>query len=381
MAKILLRFADATLERAFVQSEAQRALPQRRLFSWFAIASGPVFAVLPTLTPMARVFDIVIGAVLISAGGAGIYLSASRQRSRGMENATLITVILISTLYVVIAAVGPLRDVLAGAHVVLSLHLVAVAAALRLRIAQSLPICVLTVVAIFVVMFAGGRYDAASLRIHVPTILGFLVMGLFAGHQREVASRAEFVQTAALELEQQRSDTLLRNILPDEVAQRLKLDSQAIADGFAEVTVLFADIVGFTPLSARLSPQQVVALLDRIFTAFDALADQHGVEKIKTIGDAYMLASGLPVPRPDHADAAAAMALDMLLAVQRIAKDVGEPLDLRIGLNSGHGGRRNWPPQIYLRFVGRRRQHRQQNGIARPARPNSAHGGDAATPK
>jgi class 3 adenylate cyclase len=99
--------------------------------------------------------------------------------------------------------------------------------------------------------------------------------------------------------------------------------------------VLFADIVGFTPLSARKTPQALVQILDRIFTEFDALAEMYGLEKIKTIGDAYMAAAGLPERRADHAQAAAHMAQDMLAAIERIAAETGETLSLRIGLHSG----------------------------------------------
>ena len=104
---------------------------------------------------------------------------------------------------------------------------------------------------------------------------------------------------------------------------------------FDEVTVLFADLVGFTALSAAMPPTQLVGLLDRIFSAFDELADRHGLEKIKTIGDAYMAAAGLPFPRPDHATAAARMALDMQHAIERISSHSRIDLTMRIGICTG----------------------------------------------
>jgi adenylate cyclase len=140
---------------------------------------------------------------------------------------------------------------------------------------------------------------------------------------------------AALQTEREKSERLLLNVLPEPIAARLKAGEGIIADGFPEVSVLFADIVDFTPLADRLRPEEVVALLDEIFTAFDALADRHGLEKIKTIGDAYMVAGGLPVPRQDHEEAVAEMALGMLEEVARCAERFGTPLSVRIGIDTG----------------------------------------------
>ena len=131
------------------------------------------------------------------------------------------------------------------------------------------------------------------------------------------------------------SERLLLNVLPEPVAARLKREQAIIADAHPAVTVLFADIVGFTPLSERLSPEDVVVLLDQVFARWDALAARYGVEKIKTIGDAYMVAGGIPVPRDDHAEAIAEMALAMLPAADRSAAEMGVPLTVRIGIATG----------------------------------------------
>ena len=139
----------------------------------------------------------------------------------------------------------------------------------------------------------------------------------------------------ARERAQAQSERLLLNVLPAPVAARLKREQGVIADAHDPVTVLFADIVGFTPLAERLSPADVVSLLDRIFAGWDALAVRHGVEKIKTIGDAYMVAGGVPVPRDDHAEAIAEMALAMRAEVDRCTADTGLPLEVRIGIDTG----------------------------------------------
>ncbi len=147
--------------------------------------------------------------------------------------------------------------------------------------------------------------------------------------------RARELALAELGVEREKSERLLLNVLPDSVADRLKESDRVIADGFDSATVLFADLVGFTPLAQTLTPADTVALLDRIFAAWDALAERHGVEKIKTIGDAYMVAGGLPAPRRDHAEAIADLALAMGPAVQRCAGESGVPLELRVGIDTG----------------------------------------------
>ncbi len=138
-----------------------------------------------------------------------------------------------------------------------------------------------------------------------------------------------------LTVEQEKSERLLLNILPAAISNRLKQDSRAIADGFSKATVLFADIVGFTELSSHLPPQELVGLLNQIFSRFDTLAEKHGLEKIKTIGDAYMVVGGLPNPRTDHAAAVAAMALDMQSEIRAMNSEFSHPLTIRIGINSG----------------------------------------------
>ena len=139
----------------------------------------------------------------------------------------------------------------------------------------------------------------------------------------------------ALKVQQEQSEKLLLNILPKPIAERLKAEQTTIADSFAEVSVLFADIVGFTELSARMSPTELVKRLNVIFSHFDQLAEKYGVEKIKTIGDAYMVVGGLPTPRDDHAEAIAQMALGMQAKIAKLSAETGEKLAIRIGINSG----------------------------------------------
>jgi adenylate cyclase len=139
------------------------------------------------------------------------------------------------------------------------------------------------------------------------------------------------------ELRQQRqqADRLLVNILPYQIAQRLKLGTRTIAESFNEVSVLFADLVDFTAASGDMTPRQLVKILNEIFSIFDQLAEFYQLEKIKTIGDAYMVAGGIPMAKPDHNEAIAQFALDILEAIKGFTRPDGSPFQLRIGINTG----------------------------------------------
>src|ERR671919_270817 len=166
-----------------------------------------------------------------------------------------------------------------------------------------------------------------ALNIAVGGTIVFTLLAIFARQRGEAL--------AALRLEQAKAENLLLNILPRSIADRLKAQSQPIADQFESASIMFADVADFTPWSERLPPAEVVGDLDHLFSDFDDLAERYGLEKIKTIGDCYMVAAGVPTPRPDHARALALMALDMNEAM-RSEDGVGHlGLELRIGINSG----------------------------------------------
>jgi adenylate cyclase len=141
--------------------------------------------------------------------------------------------------------------------------------------------------------------------------------------------------TKNLVAEREKAEHLLLNILPESIAKRLQKDSDTIADSFEEATVLFSDIVDFTRLSGEISPTELVNLLNEIFSRFDRLVEQHGLEKIKTIGDSYMVVGGLPLPRQDHAEAVADFALDMQQEIDAVNAQQGHAFMMRIGIHSG----------------------------------------------
>ena len=140
---------------------------------------------------------------------------------------------------------------------------------------------------------------------------------------------------SALRKERNKTENLLLNLLPEPIAERLKEEPGVIADKFEKATILFADLVNFTQISTTMPATKLVYLLNEIFSSFDELTEKHGLEKIKTIGDAYMVAGGIPIARPDHAEASAEMALDMLIAIDELNVKLEATFDLRIGINSG----------------------------------------------
>ena len=156
-----------------------------------------------------------------------------------------------------------------------------------------------------------------------------------AALERKLLRDRETAIAARLRTEQERSESLLRNVLPASIVERLRAGETTIADHYADVSILFCDLVGFTALAGRLTPGKTLDFLNGIFSAFDKLATQNGLEKIKTIGDAYMVAGGLPEVRTDHAAAVADMAMRMPAIVRDVSHALGEPLDVRLGMHTG----------------------------------------------
>lgn len=176
--------------------------------------------------------------------------------------------------------------------------------------------------------FADGDYGT-SVAVRSRDEIGQLCAA-FNGMVGDLRTKNEEISAKNGEIE-----GLLLNILPAPIANRLRGGEEPIADGFAEVTVAFADLVGFTELSAHMPPQKLVAMLDGLFTRFDAAARDLGIEKIKTVGDAYMAVCGLPIPVPDHAERMVRMAVRMVHITREHAMEYGAPLKLRVGVNSG----------------------------------------------
>jgi adenylate cyclase len=170
-------------------------------------------------------------------------------------------------------------------------------------------------------------------------------LGDVSSTNKELEHRID-IRTRELAEARDRSDELLLSILPTPIARRLEKGEELIADYFDDATVLFADIVDFTTLSATMTPPRVVQVLDVLFSRFDAIADRYEVEKIKTNGDSYMAVGGVPVPQADHLDRVARMALDMILIIEAVGTAFDIPLKARLGIHSGN---------VVAGVIGRRR--------------------------
>jgi class 3 adenylate cyclase len=212
----------------------------------------------------------------------------------------------------------------------------------RLSVATQLAYTLLTLL-----MFAVLDHVSAHCPLQVSlsissTLVSLGGIGALIAYRLEAQARESFLQrrliddqVQALAAEKARAEELLLNVLPASIAERLKLGQRPIADGFAQVSVLFADIVGFTKMSERITPVQLVDRLNRIFSSFDDLADKLKLEKIKTIGDAYMVAGGLHSHEYDHAQMIAEMGLGMQRRAAEFSREFGDALSIRIGIHTG----------------------------------------------
>ena len=262
---------------------------------------------------------------------AGLFLAsfAKRLEGRAFELTVLLTLVSAAYMQQIIFRTGDAQIHLTA----VCLIIVATGLLFPYRLWQMLAVGVGVLIAY--VLGAVADEDTTKLAISSFYIACAIGAASVAAHVSDKLRRSEFKARQQADDERQRAEALLRNILPDSIVSELKRRPRAIADRFAQATILFADIVGFTPLSAKMDAETVVSVLNEIFSSFDALSEKHGLEKIKTIGDCYMVAGGLPSPRDDHAPAVARMALDMLEVIDRVKIPTGDRLRLRIGINTG----------------------------------------------
>ena len=193
----------------------------------------------------------------------------------------------------------------------------------------------LVMLAAYAAVLSRGAHAYDNPSIAALFLVTCMLIGGFASWNLERYARDGFLARLGLERERERSERLLLNVLPAPIAERLKTNPAPIADRFPEASVLFADLVGFTELSAGMAPEDLVNLLNELFTAFDQVAERHELEKIKTIGDAYMAVCGVPVPRADHLERIADAAVEMLAVAADRANGSAKPLALRIGIDTG----------------------------------------------
>ncbi|HUP00793.1 MAG TPA: adenylate/guanylate cyclase domain-containing protein [Gemmatimonadota bacterium] len=205
----------------------------------------------------------------------------------------------------------------------------------RLRFPVAVALTFAIIVAYNVEVFLIGGFPWEVLLNNNFALVSANILGMFASYNVERYARRSFLDRLVIEAERRRSESLLLNVLPAAIAERLKSSSGAIADQHPAASVLFADIGDFTVLSSRLSPAELVELLNEVFTEFDHVARDMGVEKIKTVGDAYMVVAGLPLEQPDHLERIADTALAMRARIPEVRARRAEPLGIRIGVATG----------------------------------------------
>jgi class 3 adenylate cyclase len=337
--RLRLRFADPSLEKAFRAQQFRHNLGNIR----FAFLAGialwlswgfllrPYIQVLSEL----RLDALMRFGVFIPLLVVGFALTFTRFFARAWEwvsvavaAATLLLwVVYVSQILTLPAEYGYVGVILITAftYTLLRLRFVFVALITIVGIAAYLPYA----------LTAPYVYDV-SLVLATLYLVSFGMLGGLAAHRMERFTRDLFLRERQLDQERARSDGLLLNILPQAVIEQLKASPTGrVAQAFDQVSVLFADAVGSTEQAARCTPEEFADSLDELFRTFDLIADRHHLEKIKTIGDAYMAVAGAPVPMHDHAGAAVAMALDILAEASEIRWPSGDPIVVRVGVASG----------------------------------------------
>jgi class 3 adenylate cyclase len=338
MDPLTLAFYDRDLERTYVAHRAARYLSRSTTvgfvvtaMTWIAMSVWASTSLRGAESlPIVRVVWLANVPILLCA--AAIVQFVARDRLLPW-----VPTLSSSTTFVGIAIVvahALLRDAFDPyAAPMLAIYLLCVHTFMALRfITASIVSLALALLEIFVIVIFVPR-PAATIVTSAFFLTAGLIFGMLLSRRDERYRRREFHQKRLLADERARSERLLANMLPEAIAARLKQDELVIAEAHDDVTVLFADIVGFTVLSGTVRPTELVELLNRVFTAFDELADRLGLEKIKTIGDAYMVVGGLPKPRADNTTAVVEMGLAMREALATIRSDL--QLSLRIGIHVG----------------------------------------------
>jgi adenylate cyclase len=207
---------------------------------------------------------------------------------------------------------------------------------LRLRFVFVVLITLFGIVAYLPYAFTARYIEPVNGALATLYLVSFGILGGLAAYRRERFTRQLFLRERELDRERLRSDSLLLNILPQVIVDQLKASSgRRIAEAFDDVSVIFIDAVGSTEQGARSSPEAFADALDELFRRFDEIADRHGLEKVKTVGDAYMAVAGAPSPMPDHAAAAVAMAVDVLAEAGQVRWPSGDPILVHVGIATG----------------------------------------------
>ena len=338
---IKLRFADHELEESYLNSQFPTDLFQFRIAFVLAILlllfdSGFEYLLHPSSSAVGNSFRIFIVVPMIAILILFSFIKFNRKAFTlfSSMSATLVGATLIYTLYLydqsgsngLSSYVGWLN-----LFFILLFGMVIIGIGFRYALFVS---AIQFIIFLSALQFV-GKYEMTVFIYNCYQALSVALLCILLGFCRELFFRRDYILRFKLKAAHEESEHLLHNILPVPIASRLKLKNQTLVDSFDETSILFADIVGFTLLSVKSSPETLVAMLNDIFSRFDDLAEKHGLEKIKTIGDAYMLAAGIPEPQENHAMAIADMALDMIQVIKQLSDEFSKSLKIRIGINSG----------------------------------------------
>ncbi|HEX8416211.1 MAG TPA: adenylate/guanylate cyclase domain-containing protein [Methylobacterium sp.] len=335
LTKFGLRFGDRSEERAFLN---EFVTARWRYLQAAMILGGFVYYVFflwdrivdPIHADIAHIIRAVIVVCVLWAGAASLNLVFVRER--------LETILLVYTtvpsigLSIICVVLTNGFDFGAPGLIVIILFVFSL---LQMRILYLLAFCLLSwgSFALCELLFSTGRPGLFLLN---SMCIGAAVsLGLFSAVMRERAARLQFRTERQLRTSRQRVEDLLHSMLPEEIVRRIQAGETVIADAHGEVSIVFADLVGFTELSRRMSPRQIIEILNRLFSSFDAEAERHGIDRIKTIGDAYMAVGGLGSGSANHAEDAANFALALQGCVSQLSKDLDVPISIRVGLHVG----------------------------------------------
>jgi class 3 adenylate cyclase len=328
-----LRFSSAELERAWRAGRAVESLRPFRAATGLAIALYLGFVVLDqALLEHVAVRLLVVRGIVCALLAGVLALTWTPVWRRWHDWVVAGAVFVAGGGIVTLLAVGREEASLHWAGIMLALT--ATYGLFRPRLPVSVVVSAALIVAFNAVVIATGIVPLALVVADNFFLVSAAVVGTLATDALERSSRQKFLTARHLEEERRLSDRLLLNILPATIADRLKAGEERIADQHTAVSILFADIVGFTAMSADMEPGDLVDLLDEVFHEFDCVAMNHGIEKVKTIGDACMMVAGLPEPQPDHATRIAEAALEIRERIAR-RRPAGHPIRLHIGIATG----------------------------------------------
>ncbi len=336
--RLTLRFENRELERAFQLDLGSRLILQLRLGLLLAvglwITSGLLLIVIYAIDPVTMALAVSVPIAIVLGGIAMMPRFQSwdaQQIVNGVINLSGgLSMIFIST------RIAPVPELLGTVLILNSIFAFSVVRiGFVVGLAAGLPVLIWLGALAWI-----GTYSEIGW-FTVFLVASGLGAAAFGAYMLESSSRARFLQRQdladqgeALAVEKAKSDRLLHTMLPASIADRLR-EEEKVADAIQDATVIFADLVGFTSIGQDLAPTELVDVLNRLFGRFDELAEHHGLEKIKTIGDGYMAVAGVPLAVDDHADRAVRFALDILPVTEELAVELKLPLRLRVGIHSG----------------------------------------------